>query len=84
MANIKGSNFDVQARLTELGESFNPNTKRFNSALQEDTSLTTDLDKAFNSNFNKYKENILGDVGEEQIRLDKKVIRNISKHITVK
>ena len=53
VANIKGSNFDVQARLTELGESFNPNTKRFNSALQEDTSLTTDLDKAFNSNFNK-------------------------------
>ena len=29
-------------------------------------------------------KNILGDVGEEQIRLDKKVIKNISKHITVK
>jgi len=27
--------------------------------------------------------NILGDTGEEQIRLDNKVIKNITKHIVV-
>jgi hypothetical protein len=27
--------------------------------------------------------NILGDVGEEQIRLDNKIIKNLSRHILV-
>jgi hypothetical protein len=27
--------------------------------------------------------NILGDIGEKQTRLDNKVIKNLSKHITV-
>ncbi len=28
-------------------------------------------------------QNILGDVGEEQIKLDNKIIKNLSRHILV-
>lgn len=53
VANIKGNQFDIQSILTELNETFDAKTKRYDRNQNEDVSLTNDLEKAFNSNYNK-------------------------------